>query len=374
MVYHLHVHHRLSRLLRGLLLSSGLLLSAPLAVSWAQITLDGSLGPRGPLTGRNYRIGAELGQLRGSNLFHSFGEFNVPTGGSATFIGPNTIANIVGRVTGGQLSSIDGRLRSEIAGANLYLLNPSGVLFGPNASLDVSGSFHVSTADFLRLADGAKFSANLGQESVLTMATPAAFGFLSTNPAAITIQGSALRVNPERALSVVGGDITMMGGSLQAPSGRIQLASVAAPGEVGFSPLELAPDLQMNGFARLGRIALLQGALVTVETAGSRNAGEIAVRGGQLTLRSGSRLSANTSSRGEGGRIVVTAPTVSLMEEGRIEAGTDLGSSGNGGEIAVQAGRLTLTGGARISTSTNGPGRDGDRGGDRSDHACGAQW
>jgi filamentous hemagglutinin family protein len=165
-----------SRRLHLSLLSGLVLLHAWLAISQAQLTLDGSLGPRGPQPGPNYRIGADLGQTRGSNLFHSFGEFNVPTGGSATFTGPNTIANILSRVTGGQPSSIDGILRPEIAGANLYLLNPSGVLFGPNASLDVSGSFHVSTADFLRFADGAKFFANLGQESVLTVAPPAAFG------------------------------------------------------------------------------------------------------------------------------------------------------------------------------------------------------
>ena len=152
------------------MLSSILLLQAVLTVSHAQITLDGSLGPRGPLTGPNYRIGADVGQIRGGNLFHSFGEFNVPTGGSATFTGPPTIANIVGRVTGGQRSFIDGLLRSEIAGADLFLLNPSGVMFGPNASLEVRGSFHVSTADLLRFTDGANFFANLGQESVLTVA------------------------------------------------------------------------------------------------------------------------------------------------------------------------------------------------------------
>jgi large exoprotein involved in heme utilization and adhesion len=81
-----------SRRLRMLLLSGLVLLQALLALSQAQITLDGSLGPRGPLPGPNYRIGAELGQIRGSNLFQSFGQFNVPTGGSATFAGPHTIA------------------------------------------------------------------------------------------------------------------------------------------------------------------------------------------------------------------------------------------------------------------------------------------
>jgi filamentous hemagglutinin family protein len=153
---------RPSRLTRRLTLSSLLLLWVLLAVSHAQLTLDGSLGPRGPLTGPDSRIGAELGQIRGGNLFHSFGAFNVPTGGSATFTGPTGTTNILSRVTGGQPSMIDGRLRSEILGANLYLLNPSGVLFGPNASLDVCGSFHVSTADVLRLADGAQFFTNLG--------------------------------------------------------------------------------------------------------------------------------------------------------------------------------------------------------------------
>jgi filamentous hemagglutinin family protein len=132
------------------LLGGLVFLRAWLAVSHAQITLDGSLGPRGPRTGPHYLIGANLGQIRGSNLFHSFEHFNVPTGGSATFTGPATIANILSRVTGGQPSSIDGLLRSEIAGANLYLLNPSGVLFGPNVSLDVSGSFHVGSSPLNR--------------------------------------------------------------------------------------------------------------------------------------------------------------------------------------------------------------------------------
>jgi filamentous hemagglutinin family protein len=175
MASYLYTGPRPSRLTRQLTHSSLLLLWVLLAVSHAQITLDGSLGPGGPLTGLGYRIAAELGQIRGGNLFHSFGEFNVPTGGSATFSGPATITNILSRVTGGQPSAIDGLLRSEIQGANLFLLNPSGVLFGPNATLDVKGSFHVSTADFLRLADGAQFFANLGQESVLTMAAPATF-------------------------------------------------------------------------------------------------------------------------------------------------------------------------------------------------------
>src|SRR5215813_10927970 len=115
--------------------------------------------------GAAYAIPDSVGQIRGPNLFHSFGQFNLSRGESATFTGPNTIANIIGRVTGGSPSSIDGTIRSQIPGANLYLLNPSGVLFGPNASLDVQGSFHVSTADYLKMADGAQFHAALDKGS-----------------------------------------------------------------------------------------------------------------------------------------------------------------------------------------------------------------
>src|SRR5262245_23631202 len=94
------------------------LLTALSGIAHAQITLDGSLGPRGPLTGPNFVIPAEVGQTRGGNLFHSFGLFNVLTNQSATFTGPpcraacqirgNSISNIISRVTGGERSKIDG--------------------------------------------------------------------------------------------------------------------------------------------------------------------------------------------------------------------------------------------------------------------------
>src|SRR5262249_3507474 len=149
---------------------------------------------------------------RGPNLFHSFGKFNLSQGESATFTGPNTITNILGRVTGGSPSSIDGTIRSEIPGANLYLLNPSGVMFGPNASLDTSAAFHVSTAGVIRLADGGAFFANRAMPSVLTVAPPAAFGFLSPAPAKLTVQGSTLEAPAGTALSLVGGDVEVTGG------------------------------------------------------------------------------------------------------------------------------------------------------------------
>jgi filamentous hemagglutinin family protein len=115
----------------------------PLGAVAQHITVDGRLSSAQTLVGPNYWIGANLGKQVGSNLFHSFGQFGLATGESATFSGPATISNVIGRVTGGSTSSIDGRIQSNIAGANLYLINPSGVVFGPHATVkttDAAGS------------------------------------------------------------------------------------------------------------------------------------------------------------------------------------------------------------------------------------------
>jgi filamentous hemagglutinin family protein len=297
-----------------------------------------------------------VGQIRGSNLFHSFGQFNLFQGESATFTGPNTITNILSRVTGGSPSSIDGTIRSQIPGAHLYLLNPSGFMFGPNARLDVSGSFHVSTADYLRLADGATFAAHPAVPTVLSVAPPAAFGFLGPTPAAVSSQGSALHVLPGQTLAVIGGDIAIVGGMLQAPSGRINLVSVASPGEILVSPRELASELQMDSGAHQGRLELSGGALVTVSSEGRQNAGEVAVRAGTLTLTGGASIDGGTQGEGRGGHVTVVAHDMRL-ENGRILARTT--SRSDGGEITVRAGTLRLTGGAEISSSTQGAGHGG---------------
>ena len=116
------------------------------------ITPDNSLGTTVTQAGNVYNI--ENGTITGSNQFHSFGEFSVGTGDIASFNGPAGIANILSRVTGGDVSNIYGTIQSTIEGANLFLMNPAGVIFGPSASLNVSGSFHTTTADFLKLGEG----------------------------------------------------------------------------------------------------------------------------------------------------------------------------------------------------------------------------
>jgi filamentous hemagglutinin family protein len=369
--------------LSGKIVMAGLVLpfSAP---TKAEVTLDGSLGPTGPipLVNQNFEIPDTVGQTVGTNLFHSFGVFNINTGESATFTGPSSIENVLGRVTGGSFSFIDGLLRTQFENAspNLFLLNPAGVLFGPNASLDVQGSFHVSTADYMKLGDGGRFEATHPENSVLTTAPPEAFGFLGEKqPAGITVQGSLLKVRAGETLSVVGGDIQIADGSLYAPGGRIDIVSVASPGEV----LPHAPDLGVDSFERLGRIEVshssserprrIEGDVIGNVDASGEGRGRIFIRGGELVADNGS-TSANTwgSEEGQGiidigvtgqvtmrneaeirgGNVIVTADRVSLY--GTPTAIIEFPSTNIlafPGNVAIQAGSLEVRNGATIEAS-----------------------
>lgn len=328
---------------------------AAVFLSWglarAQVTLDGSVGPAGPLTGPNYVIGSELGQTLGDNLFQSFGQFNVHAGESATFTGPGSITNIVARVTGGLSSSIDGFIdtRTSMPSANFFLLNPSGVLFGPNAALSVGGAFHVGTADYLRFADDAKFFANLSRQSTLTVAEPVAFGFLGPTAASISINGSNLTVDAQRTLSVVGGDIRVTGATLTAPGGRVQIDGVGS-GEV---PLQ---TLDAGSASRRGAIEITGS---TLDASGDRG-GTLVIRGGQL-LVDGSSVMANTLGDTSG------APVgIDLQASGQLTitngatVATAASAAGRGGDIRMTADRIDLTGGAPVGSSTFGLGRGGD--------------
>ena len=149
----------------------------------------------------------------GVNLFHSFGNFNVPNNNVANFLNNSGLptSSILGRVTGGNISNIFGTIQTTGFGnANLFLMNPAGFLFGSNATLNVGGMVTFTTADYIRLADNARFKVVAGSaDALLTAARVAAFGFLGSNPGAIVIQGSHLSVTEETGISLVGGNITM---------------------------------------------------------------------------------------------------------------------------------------------------------------------
>lgn len=333
------------------LLFMALLLHGSLASpGYAEITLDGTLGPSGPLSGPDIMIPAEVGQQVGGNLFHSFGVFNINTGESATFTGPNSVENVLGRITGGSSSTIDGLLRSEIPGANLFLINPAGIMFGPNAQLDVQGSFHASTADFVSLGENGRFDAVEPDNSVLTVAPPSAFGFLGENPASISVQGSSLNIPERETLSIVGGDIQIMGGNLSAPDGRINIASVSSPGEVVPNLPEQPGELNVDSCNGPGAIKVSEG--TTINVAGEGDG--IFIRGGSFFLEGGSQLSSRTkdSGAGQGATISVVADTVELKSGAQIKSSTGFYSTGQGGAISVKAGKMLIDSNAKIISKT----------------------
>lgn len=350
------------------------------------VVLDGKFGTSGSLSGPNFDITAGLGRIVGNNLFHSFSQFNLSAGDVATFSGPANIQNILTRVTGGSPSSIDGTIRSTIDGANFFLINPAGVMMGPNAAIDVSGSFAVSTANYLKLANGARFVAALdADDSVLTTDPVVAFGFLNGNAGSISVQGT-LQVPDGKTLSVVGGDISIAGGHLVSANGQINLASAKAAGEVAIDPGSGAVDA--HSISSQGRIDINAGA--TLDASGE-GGGQIMIRGGRLViadqgtsvkadtlgaqdgrgidieltdgleLRNGAAITTSTFGTGKGGDIAITAPSI-LLEGDSFDDTPNIASEtfssdpgGTGGSIILHAAdSLTLNAAAQISTSTFG--------------------
>src|SRR3954462_8389005 len=334
--------HGLSSCRLGPLLIAALLTAAPVQ---AQIVTDGTVGPKVSLSGSSVDIGANLGTRSGDNLFHSFEKFGIATGQTATFTGPGDIKNVISRVTGGEISNIDGTLASKIGQADLYLLNPAGVMFGPNATIAVPGSFHVSTAHELRVADGARFSALDKTGSGLTIAPPEAFGFLDRPPGRIAVDQSELRLNAGKALSLVGGDLDFAGGAsgtLSAPGGTVTLTSLTGAGQSRVS--DGAVDAAQQGTIRLSNQA-------AIDVSGN-GGGTIRLRGGVLVAENFLRLAANsTGERNHSGIIDVQAQTMRL-DNSVMQA--DARSSGRGGTIMIAAGDLQVRNGGQISANTFG--------------------
>lgn len=139
----------------------------------AEIVTDGSLGPQLELAGPDYAIGEELGKKLDNNLFHSFSAFNLGVSESATFSGPHHIEHIIGRVTGGEASKIEGMLKSSIPDSQLWMFNPAG--WEQLGAIEVLGGLAHAPAEALRLKDGGLFRATDPEQSLLTSAPPAGF-------------------------------------------------------------------------------------------------------------------------------------------------------------------------------------------------------
>ena len=308
----------------------------------AEIITDGSLGIQTQLTGPNFQVDADLGQQFGGNLFHSFSQFNLNQNQSVTFSGPNHINNIISRITGGQQSSIDGVLRSSIPDANLFLLNPQGFVFGPNAKLDVDGSFHLSTAHYLRLQNEGWFDTDLSHQSTLTSAPPSAFGFLDSPPATIEIQKSFLGTPTGETFSISSGNLHMKGSALTATAGKINLTTVQSQAELEIKNDEfyLPPSTQR------GNMSLEAGATLDVGKAGE---GNIFIRSGQFEINQSS-IFAQTKSDKQGGIVSIHVDQLYLLNDASIDSRTQ--GRGHGGSINIQASDIVSLSDSNILTSS----------------------
>ncbi|HHB92129.1 MAG TPA: filamentous hemagglutinin N-terminal domain-containing protein [Thioploca sp.] len=352
---------------------------------YAEIILDNTLND-GILNGPDYAIGAELGQQYGNNLFHSFAQFNLNSNESATFSGPDNINNIISRVTGGSISNIDGTLTNTIPNSNFYLINPAGLIFGPNAVLDMQGSFHASSADILYLQDGGQFNASNPQNSNLTVAPVADFGFLTNSPAALSIENNRKIATPiGKTFSLIGGDINIHKSRITAASGKINIVSVAGKDKIS----ALSPTSNQAGnitihnslitvsggdssggiFIQAEKLLIENESIIAANTRNANDAGNINIKANELLLTGASRLMSSTTASGDGGNITLNVKGITEFSGDKIKTNgsfsasginTSARSSGNAGKVNIKTGSLKLADGASINATVYNSGQGGN--------------
>ncbi|RCJ21374.1 filamentous hemagglutinin [Nostoc minutum NIES-26] len=372
----------------------------------AQIAPDGTLLNNSQVTIQGNFTIIEGGTQSGSNLFHSFKEFSLLTGSTAEFNNAPDIQNIISRVTGKSISHIDGVLKTH-GTANLFLINPNGIIFGSNASLDIGGSFVASTASSLNFADGTKFSATDPQVTpLLTVSVPVGLQFGATaapirNQSQARVSGVSnpvgLRVKPNKTLALVGGDITLEGGNLTAASGRIELGSVATNSLVSLKPINQGWFLGYENVQNFQNIQLIQrtfngisissqvdasnrdgsGGNIQVQgntvelkgypvrlrtqTTGAKDGGDLTINARKLIVRDGAAVSTVTRGEGNGGKLTINAyesvevignftiSNIDIIPSGLLSSTT---VAGKAGEININTSRLRIQDGGQIATDS----------------------
>lgn len=341
--------------------------------STAQIIPDNTLLNNSIVVPNGNSLTINGGTTSGGNLFHSFREFSIPTGSEAFFDNAGNVKNIFNRVTGEKVSNIDGLIRAN-GTANLFFINPNGLIFGQNAKLNIGGSFIASTADSILFSDGNFFSATSTKASpLLTVNVPIGLQF-GQNPGVIQVQGTGhgftsqnatiapinrgesmagLRVKPNQTLALVGGDINLFGGTLTAESGRVELGSVSQ-GKVRLSQNAFGWTFGYEEVQSFRDIILAQQSVADVSGNGD---GNIELIGRQITLRDSSI--ALNQNRGEkaSGEIRVNAEYLELVGaslNAKIRSGllSENLSSGTGGNIVVSTNQLAVLDGAQILSKT----------------------
>ncbi len=343
-------------------------------IACAQITPDTTLGTEGSVVTPGVVIRGTVGDRidggaqRGGNLFHSFSQFNVGDGQRVYFANPIDVQNILTRVTGGTVSNIEGVLGVD-GSANLFLLNPNGIISGPNARTDISGAFVGTTANAIEFGNQGVFSATNPDAPPLLTINPSALLFTQLNPGAIInrtrLTTTDASFSPQQGNQfLVGGDVIFDGGQAGGAINRLELGGLSGVGAVEL--IGSGNDIQLNFPAGVPRgDVIFQNNAVALTTEG----GAIAVQARNLTL-SGTSLIGVTLQAGAG---AVGSPSgdVTINATGTVSLDGSFITT-EGGAIAVHARNLSLSGNSFISATLEaGAGAVGSRSGDVTINATG---
>ncbi|MCU0533289.1 MAG: filamentous hemagglutinin N-terminal domain-containing protein [Hydrococcus sp. Prado102] len=349
----------------------------------SQIVPDKTLGSENSRVIRNADgLPVELirgGARRGANLFHSFREFNVSEGRGAYFVNPAGVENIMSRVTGTNPSNILGTL-GVLGNANLFLINPNGIIFGQNASLDVKGSFVATTADAIQFGQQGFFSASDPNSPPLLTVKPSAFLFnqIATQQPSITVNSrrlvgfdnsgnpvpviEGLKVRDGQSLLLLGGNVNLNSGIIEAPGGRVELGGVTEVGKVRLNVEENNLRLSFPANLRRTDVSLTNGAVVNVTAGGG---GSIAIAARNFALAKDSELRAGIgqglgSINSQAGNIDINATeTINIIDRSNINNLVQLGI-GNAGNINIKTRSLSLSNQSALDTSSLGFGDAGN--------------
>ncbi|HIK09138.1 MAG TPA: CHAT domain-containing protein [Oscillatoriaceae cyanobacterium M33_DOE_052] len=316
-------------------------------------------------------IDIKNGKTAGSNLFHSFDQFNLDSGETANFQTNSSIQNILGRVVGGDASLINGLIQVTGGNANLFLMNPAGIIFGANAQLNVMGSFTATTANGIGL--GSNWFNAIGNNNYASLTgTPNQFAFPMSQPGTIINSGN-LSVLEGKNLNLFGGTVISTG-PLTAPGGQINIASVAGGNVLRLSqdgmllsldiiPSSAAGSLPNNlTFSPLDLPALLTGGAASNATGVQKNAdGSVSLIGSGYKIENGDLVATNaTTTSGiapgggirllsngslNGGSLEALGSNVTLEAKGDITLGSINTFGSPGGDITITSieGKIDIT-------------------------------
>jgi filamentous hemagglutinin family protein len=360
-------------LVNGLAVASAFALFKNPAFAQSQIVPDNSLGISNSTVTPNVEIkgvpsvAISGGVVRGTNLLHSFQEFNVDVGRGAYFLLPSGVENVLTRVTGVNPSQILGTLGITGGNANLFLMNPNGIIFGFTARLDVMGSFVGTTANAVRLGNGEIFSTKRTEPlpSQLLNVNPNAFLFNQISHQAISgiqVNGASLSVGEGKSLVLLGGDISLNAANVWVSDGQIELGGLAGAGTVELLGNANHLNLHFSENIQKSDVSLTNNAKVEVTGTGQ---GSVIINAKDINIFEGSLIFAGISSKlsatGSTSQDIKlnAAGSLTINQNSQIKNEVEPDAIGNAGNINISAKKVNVNGG-QIRTRTLGQGNAGN--------------